>query len=238
MPLGRSWAMLALLTFTLPAWADIKASVTVVSDYAYRGYSKSRANPVAQGSLDYAHSSGFFGGLTLSQVSFDDKRYGQRSDVELIPYLGWARGLATHWQADFSASRYVYAGKLFGRDADYNEFAASLHYRDLATARVAYAYDTYDRKATTFAYEALGRYSVFDSLVFSGGLGYNQAAQLLEYNNFFWNAGLTWYAGHHVSIDVRYVDSSVKNRRDTPVYGDFSLSALDRNYVFSLSVGF
>lgn len=238
MTLHRSWTILAAFAFSLPAGADLKGSMTVASDYVYRGYSKSRGNPVVQGNLDYGHDSGFYGGFWVSQVNFDDKGYGDRAQVELNPYLGWATTLAEQWRADFSAARYLYAGKVRGRGADYNELYAALHYSDRVTARVAYAYDAYDRKATTLAYELLGRYSLLDSLRLSAGVGFNQAAELHEYNSFFWNAGLTWYANRNVSVDLRYVDSSVANHGAVATHGYFSLGNLQHRYVFSLSVGF
>jgi uncharacterized protein (TIGR02001 family) len=232
------WIPLAALAFSLPAGADFKASATFASDYVYRGYSKSRGNPVLQGNLDYGHESGVYGGFWVSQVGFDDRGYEDRAEVELNPYLGWATELAKDWRLDLSAGRYVYAGKVYGRNSDYNEFYTSLHYRDLVTARVAFAYDAYNRKATTFAYELLARYSVLDTLQLSAGLGFNQASQLLGYNNFYWNAGLTWYAHRYVSVDLRYVDSDTGNHGSGYTHGYFSPRGLEQHYLFSLSMGF
>jgi uncharacterized protein (TIGR02001 family) len=230
--------MLAALAFTLLARADLKGSATLASDYVYRGYSKSRGNPVLQGNLDYGHESGFYGGLWVSQVSFDDKGDRDRAEVELNPYLGWATELAEHWRIDFSANRYVYTGKVFGQNSDYNEFVGALHYRDLVTARVAFAYDAYNRKAMTFDYELVGRYSVLDNLQLSAGFGFYQASQLLEYNNFYWNAGLIWYVNRYVSVDLRYVDSNVKDQDIDSEEGFSSLRGLENHYLFSLSIGF
>jgi uncharacterized protein (TIGR02001 family) len=234
----RSWILLALLAFSLPAGADFKGSVSLLSNYFYRGYSKSRGDPVLQGNLDYEHESGFFGGLWVSEVSFDDKGYADRAEVELNPYLGWTGEPAENWRVDLSANRYVYAGKVFGQTSDYNEFIGALHYRDLATARVAFAHDAYNRKATTFDYELVGRYSVRDNLQLSAGLGFYQAAQLLEYNNLYWNVGLTWYVNRYVSIDLRYVDSNVKYQETDSEEGFLSPRGVEHRYLFSLSVGF
>lgn len=230
--------LLAAFTFSPPAGADFKASATLASDYVYRGYSKNRGNPVLQGNLDYEHESGFYGGLWVSQVGFDDKGYEDRAEVELAPYLGWATDLTEDWRFDLSANRYVYAGRVFGQNSDYNEFVGALHCRDLVTARVAFAYDAYNREATTFDYELLGRYSVFDNLQWSAGLGFYQAFQLFEYDNFYWNAGLTWYVNRHVSVDLRYVDSSIKGGKTYSDGGFLSPRGLAHRYLFSLSVGF
>src|SRR5690606_38421885 len=132
------WLLFAL--FSMPALAEFKGSATFATDYVYRGYTKSMNNPVGLGNLEYEHELGLYAGLWVAPVSFDDEYRNDRAQVEIKPYLGWATKFAKNWKFDLAASRYLYDGKVFGRDADYNEFYGSLLYRDLLSARVAFAY--------------------------------------------------------------------------------------------------
>lgn len=234
-----SWLLLAL--FSVPALADFKGSVTFATDYVYRGYTKSRNNPVGLGNLEYEHEIGLYAGLWVAPVSFDDEYYDDRARVEINPYLGWATKFAKNWKLDLAASRYLYDGKVFGQDSDYNELYGSLHYRDFLSARVAFAYDTYNRGAKTLAYELVGRYSPVDRLQLSAGVGFHQAGELAHYDYFFWNAGVTWYVNRYISVDLRYVDTKLpyyEHHEDEPENGSIYLQPLDDRFLFSLSVGF
>lgn len=240
MKLTPTWSLLSLILGGGPAWADFKASASFTTDAVYRGYSKSRNNPAFAGNLEYEHGSGIYGGLWVAQVSFDDKGYSDRANVEINPYLGWTYPLAEGWRTDLSASGYVYDGKLFGLASNYGEFAGALHFRDFVTARIAYAHDAYGRKASTFAYELTGRYSPADDWQLSAGLGFYQASELLHGDSFYWNAGLTWYPSRYVAADLRYVDTTAGGYSGSGggTYHEFHPRPLDRPVLFTLSVGF
>lgn len=211
--------------------------VNFLTNYFYRGYSKSRGNPVVQGNLEFEHESGWFTGFAVSPVSFDDKGYQNRASVELKPYLGWTFALTEDWHADVSATGYVYDGTLFGRDSEYAEFYAAVHLRDQLTVRLAFAPDAYQRGADTLNYELVGRYDVLDTVRLSVGLGYYQASAILGYDSFYWNAGVTWYLHRYVSADLRYVDTNADTH--APEHpGQFGPRALEDQILFSISVGF
>ena len=233
----RHGAAALLACVALPAHGEWHGAVSFATDYFYRGYSKSRGNPVAQASLSYAHDSGGYAGLDFSQVGFDDQCEADHAQVEFKPYLGWALPLSPEWRAELAASGYVYDGHVFGQDSNYSEVYASLHFRDLLTARFAWAPDAYQRGADILDYEIQGRYDLMDNLRFSAGLGYYQSGSLLEYNSFYWNAGLTWYPHLNISADLRYVDS------DAHAYpqghpGQFNPRSVVGEALFTISVGF
>lgn len=236
---GFRYMLFACFAFSLAVDAgEFNGSATITSDYAYRGYSKSRGNPAAQGNLEYSHKSGIYTGLWLSQVSFDNKSVSDRATVELNPYIGWTVDLSEDWRTDLSAGRYIYAGKIAGLDADYNEFHTALHYRDLLSARLSIAYDAYNLKATTLNYELVSRYNLLDTLKLSAGLGLNQAHQLFDANYFYWNAGFTWNVIKHIAVDLRYIDSSLNLVETTYTDNYFNLQPLSNHYLLSLSAGF
>lgn len=221
-----------------PAQAEWHGDVAFLSDYVYRGYSKSRGQPVAQGNLDYEHESGVYGGLAVSQVGFDDREYADRAHVEFRPYLGWATRLSERWRADLSATGYVFDGELFGLDSNYAELYAALNYREWFTARIGFAPDAYGRGVDTLDYEVQGRYDLRDDLRLSAGLGYYQAGRLLGYDYFYWNAGMTWFLYRYVAADLRYVDVDLDNHIHPEATGRYAPRPLQDKWLLSISVGF
>lgn len=84
---------------------------------------------MVQGHLDYEDDAGWFTGVGISQVSFDDQRNPGHADVEFKPYLLTGR-------PELSAISYIYNGKVFAHGADFAEFYGSLHYQDCLSGRV------------------------------------------------------------------------------------------------------
>lgn len=231
-------SLLALWSMALSAWADdFSALVAFSSNYFYRGYSKSANTPTVRANADYQlrfgdHSA--YLGTWISRVEFGDHHSPNRADVEFYPYLGSRFTIAEDWRLDTSISRYIFAGDLFGKSSDYNEYNASLHLRDLGSARFSFSDDLYHRGHAAFNYELSGRYPVTESIEASAGFGYYVAKPTLEYNSLYWNCGFTWFF-HHGAIDLRYVDyHAISGPSGSP---SFELSYVDPKFVFSLSAG-
>jgi uncharacterized protein (TIGR02001 family) len=214
---------------------EFSALVTGTSNYFYRGYSKSGNAPTVRANVDYAHSSGFFGGLWISRVDFQDKAYSHPSNVEFYPYVGYSYKLADQWRLDGSVARYAYDGRLFGKSSDYNEYSASVHYSDILTARVDFANDAYNRGGATVNYEISGRYPLGKSLSISAGLGLNQASDVIGYDWLYWNTGISWFFKYG-ALDLRYVDTAELSSSEEP--NGLEFPQLKNRFVFSLTVGF
>jgi uncharacterized protein (TIGR02001 family) len=193
--------------------ADWHGELSFRSEYVYRGYSKSRGNPVVQADLGYQAESGWFLGTGLSQVSFDDHKNSDYAELEIRPYLGWNFSLAADWRAELATSGYFYDNKVLGQDADYVEFSVALHYQDSLSARVFLAPNAYQSHATVPSYELNFRRDLLDSLQFSAGLGYSQAMALLGQDYFYWNLGVSWFLTHYLAVDMRYVDVHLDSYR-------------------------
>lgn len=225
-----------------PRWAlaEWHGDLKLLTDYVYRGYSKSRGHPVVQAHADYQGNAGWFAGLGVSQVRFDDPLNRERAEVELKPYLGWNLPLSSDWRAEFSVSGYLYDSKIFGRDADYSEIYASLHYLDWLSARASIAPDAYQRGADVLNYELTYRRDLLDNVQFSSGLGYHQAGELLGRDYFYWNAGISWFATSYLAIDLRYVDVDLNAQHEAEPHlpDQFYPRQQDNNYLFSIILGF
>jgi uncharacterized protein (TIGR02001 family) len=106
-------AALLLGCFVFPAaQAQVSASVSLVSDYRFRGISLSEEKPAAQTTLAYDGDGGWYAGAFASTVEFyEDSRPG----AQLIGYAGragsWSH--ASSWDAGIATST-------FSRQHDYD----------------------------------------------------------------------------------------------------------------------
>jgi hypothetical protein len=69
----------------------LTGSVTLVSDYRFRGISQTYEGPAVQGGFDYSHSSGFYLGNWNSNVA--SQVYTGGSGIEMDVYGGYKRAL-------------------------------------------------------------------------------------------------------------------------------------------------
>lgn len=109
---------------------SVSASLGVVSNYIWRGVTQTDGKPAVQGSLDYAHSSGFSAGTWVSNVDFGD----DQTNYEIDFYAGFGRSLTDDLSYNLRATYIAYPQ---GSDLDFAELDASATYRWL-TAGIAY----------------------------------------------------------------------------------------------------
>lgn len=102
--------------------ADVSATVTLTSNYVSRGYTQTDDGPAIQGSIDYAHDSGFYAGTWASTIDFND----DEADVEVDLYAGYANTMPNGLGYDVGYAYYLYPGADSDLDYDYGEFYASL----------------------------------------------------------------------------------------------------------------
>jgi uncharacterized protein (TIGR02001 family) len=197
---------------------------------------------VFQANLDYHHSTGFFGGLWFSQVDFGDDRtpgFKHLSELEFIPYFGYAFSIADDWHTDVQWSRYIYNGNFFNRvnevnkSANYNEFAAAINFRDLLTARIGVTDNGYGRGGIYPVYEFIGRYPITDLFDFSAKVGYVESQKALQFDYLYWDAGIGFYY-KYIALDFRYIQSTRHNHRtNRPGFEE-----IKPTFVFTVSLGF
>jgi uncharacterized protein (TIGR02001 family) len=218
------------------SYADIHGTVTGTTNYIGRGYSKSNNDFALQANLDYQHDSGIYLGTSVSNVNFGDHDRNDAARVEVTPYFGYTHKLTDDWRADVQWMRYIYDGKIFGRESDYNEFYLLLHYRDLLTLRASISDSFYGSNVVSGDYELTVRYPLTDYLEISSGVGYLQAKKVLDWDYLYWNAGIT--ARYKIiSADLRYVQSRWTTRQFESNLG-FDPDPLNTRLVFTLSAGF
>ncbi len=221
-----------------PAEWSINARGT--TNYIHRSYTKSDNAPSAQLNLDFEHETGLFAGTTLATVDFADNGYGDRSFLEIAPYLGFSWPLNDAWQVEAQYLRYIFNGAVFGHDVDYNEYYFFLHYLDVLTAQISFSEDFWNQNAAASDYQLIARYPLTDSLRISSGIGYGLYRSALEYDYAYWNLGLTYFM-KHVAFDLRYADSVETAQKFNEHHDDedhLELKQVDPTAVFSISIGF
>jgi uncharacterized protein (TIGR02001 family) len=107
---------------------ELTSTITVTSDYDFRGITQTAQDPAVQGSLDLALESGAYLGIWASNVDFGDDT---DSDVEVDLLGGYSGSINDDWGYDVGAVLYVYDGD--DDDIDYLEVYGGLDYKILST---------------------------------------------------------------------------------------------------------
>ena len=106
---------------------ELSAEINLLSDYRFRGVSRSDEDPALQAALTLGHRSGFYAGARGTTLDgLDGLRRRDLGDFELDLYAGYGRELGGGFEIDAGALYYVFAGGN-GR-TDYIEPYASLSY--------------------------------------------------------------------------------------------------------------
>jgi uncharacterized protein (TIGR02001 family) len=104
-----------LLALAGTANAGVTATVTATNDYDFRGFSQSATDPALQGSVDYAHDSGWYIGAWASNVDFGDT---VDVDFEVDLYTGFTGKINESASWDAGIVYYAYPDE---SDFDYIE---------------------------------------------------------------------------------------------------------------------
>jgi uncharacterized protein (TIGR02001 family) len=110
-PLLLAAALLIPGMATGAAQAATSGSLSLTSDYVFRGVSQTNEDPALQGGLEYAHDSGFYVGAWASNVSWLSDIPGDvSSSLELDGYLGYRGKAGEHVAWDVGVLQYWYPG--------------------------------------------------------------------------------------------------------------------------------
>ncbi|MGB7920627.1 MAG: TorF family putative porin [Desulfobacterales bacterium] len=105
--------------------ANFSATLTMATDYVFRGISQTDKNPAVQGSFDYAHPVGIYAGIWGSNVNSSISEGG----IEIDYYVGYNRKIFTDFGFDISAIYYTYPGGGSDPELDYLEGHLGLDYQ-------------------------------------------------------------------------------------------------------------
>ena len=232
----------ALLFSPLIVHADVRGNISGTSNYIDRWFSKSHNDWTVRADFDYEHESGVYAGSKLAKVKFVPLEENEIStaEFEAIPYLGYSYTINNDWKVGTEINRYLYNGIVCGHDVDYNEYYASVTFRDLVTTRASYTDDYWGTHRDVFNYDITGRYPITDYLDISAGAGYTTTRNAVGTDYSYWNIGATYFY-KIVSLDIRYMDTAsngtIKNF-ELPPNLMFEPAKINSSFVFTVSAGF
>jgi len=123
----------ALLLSATPAFAqqptlDLVGEANIVSDYRFRGVSRSDEDPALQGALTLFHSSGLYAGARASSLrGVDPYRGRDLGDAQVDLYAAYRTALGGGFELDAGGTYYLFAGG--AGPTDYAEASAALSYQ-------------------------------------------------------------------------------------------------------------
>jgi len=229
MKMIKGVAAVLLLVSAAAANAEVTGTVTAVSDYNWRGVTQTARDPALQGSIDYAHDSGFYAGVWASNVDFGDCC---DENIETDLYFGFAGGETLTWDVGFVY--YVYPG---AEDIDFPEIYASLGWNWL-TGKVSYSNDFGNTDESAIYLEANGEWGLPANFGLAAHVGYSDGdgieAAYGQDNYFDWSVGVTYTLGHF-DLGLSYVDGSDLETLDgTPD----DVGSSESGVIFSVSTTF
>jgi uncharacterized protein (TIGR02001 family) len=158
------WALASLTLVATAASAQVSGSLSVVSDYRYRGVALTQGDPAGQLDVTYDDLSGWYGGGFFSNAKF----YPHGPDeAQVTGYAGYAHRLAREWSVDGGAT---YSD--FTSDADYRyvELHAGVTSSTLS-ARLYYSPNYFGGSIHTVYAELNGSYRLGDQFKLIGHAG-------------------------------------------------------------------
>lgn len=210
---------------------SFSGTVTLVSDYVFRGISQTQGDPAIQGSFDVGHESGLYASVWASNVDFDD---ATDTNLEVDFYAGFANELES-FSYDVAVLYYTYPDTS-GADYDYVEIKLGGAFA-VGTATISGAFyyspeffaETGDAEYLTAGVSL----PITDWLTADANIGY----QWIDDNATFgsddyldWNIGLT-ASVEGFDLGVRYTD----NDAETVLGADLPNDIADGRVIFSIS---
>lgn len=182
----------------------LSGSLTLASDYMFRGVSQTSGNPALQGGLDYTNGI-FYAGVWGSNVDF-----GADETLETDFYAG-ARPTFGPLSLDFGVIGYFYPGSTdVAGEYDYVEgkIAASFAPVENLTLGGAlyYSPEFFGETGEALYAEANGAYAFSDAFSVSGAYGVQDVDLSGDYET--WNLGAA-YTVVSYKFDLRYYDTDI-----------------------------
>lgn len=207
------------------------ATVSVASEYLYRGLTRSRGAPSAQLAASVDTDSGWGAGLAAATV---DMNPGRGATMEFSGYVSWRRELARDWVLAAQLARYEYPHDLAALPYDYTEGGVSLAWRRILTLYVGASpdYSFYSRRGIvrdrTAVYTQLAlAWPVRPWLDVTAGYDRADLERLFGAKYDYWSAGLQGGRGR-LTLALSYVDTSSSARDlfgNTAADGQWTVSA-------------
>jgi len=211
MKLSHGLAAVGLTCAALTAQAEVTGTIGAVSDYDFRGVSLSAKDPALQGSIDYAHDSGFYVGAWGSNIDYGDDVDG---DIEVDLYAGFANQINDDLGYDVGLVYYTYPGS--DDIEDYPELYAGLTYKWLEVKQW-YSNDYGGLDVDAFYTEANGTFELPANFSLGVHLGYNYGDAFEDFEYLDYSIGVG-YTLSHFDVGLKYVDNDMDDQTESDVF--------------------
>lgn len=210
---------------------QLDTSITLTSDYVFRGVSQTMEDPALQGEVTLSHQNGFYAGAWASNVDFGDD-----ADIELDLFAGYSNAIGQAGYYDIGLLYYGYPGA----DADYDYFELMGEVgtelgRGIVKAGLYYSPDNFLESGDAF-YPYIGaEIDLGQAYEIGFTLDAELGHQLIDDEATFGISDYTtWQIGvgvslQNVALDLRYHDTDID---------DAGLIGADERIVVSLSAQF
>jgi uncharacterized protein (TIGR02001 family) len=207
-------------------------SLSLTSDYVYRGLSQTEGQPALQGGVHVRTESGWSAGLWASTVNRGPGP-GAHSEIDL--QLSKAFSLGQDWNLVLNANHYFYPNDNRAQPYEYDEVVASLSYQNRVTATASWSPNTSRFSRGVFAedrnarsYELTAQQPLSGNWSLYGGAGYYDLTELFDTGYWYWNAGVTYNVGN-LQMDLSHIDTDHTAKR----LFDYEVS--ERQWIAALS---
>ena len=156
----------------------LTGNMGLYSQYIFRGLTQTDGDPALQGGIDYSHSSGFYLGTWMSNVSWlrDFGAYTGGASLEMDFYGGYKGTFGGDFGFDIGLLQYYYPGTVTpgGTKADTLELYGALSWKWLS-AKYSYSMDNKTFGVTdskgTYYFDLSAAFPVTDKLTLSAHYG-------------------------------------------------------------------
>ena len=180
---------------------DLSGAVTVASEYIYRGQAVSNHKPAVSIGVDYAHDSGFFGGVWASTIELESPLASR--DTELDYYVGYQFEPVGPVALSLSVIRYTYPGHEGVLDYEHTEGALAATLFERYSLEFAYTDDLYGLGEPARYWALRGEWPAGSYWVASAGIGLADLSAINTDRYTYWDLGLStrWM---RVTVDLRW----------------------------------
>jgi uncharacterized protein (TIGR02001 family) len=208
----------ALLAVAVPAFADdtgafsFEGSVTLTTDYVFRGISQTQNDAAIQGDMTIRHDLGLFATVWGSNVDFDDGP--EDTNLEIDFTVGYENEVA-NTPFSYGVGLIYYAYPDSHDDNNYWEvyfapaYALAMGEREIGLSGGIYYSPEYFGDTGDAWYLTAGlEVPLFHSISGSANIGWQDVETTGDYTD--WNFGLTYtYEPWALDFDVRYHDTDI-----------------------------
>lgn len=186
--------------------AEFTGYAVLTTDYVYRGVTSSDGHGAAQLGGDVALESGIYFGIWASTIDIDNGPSRLR-DTQVNYYAGYAFDLNDRISAGVSVVAYAFPGATGTIDYDYEEYSASVNFRDQVWFEYSFSPDLYTTGYDTHNFDLLGEWPVAWDMTLGAGIGYYDVSELTGQGYSYWQLGISRNLGR-IDLDLRYHDTN------------------------------